>query len=239
MNLITIKGRLVRNPELKTSGGGMEYCKFTVAVDRRRQKDKEKQTDFFDCTAFGNTGVAISKYFEKGKEILLTGRMESNKTEKDGVKHTWWGISVDTFEFCGGSVIDFVMEHEQCNYNTAVRAIDSALHLGLLDPKEDPQRARMNERVQIALDNFVEAIYAYVDIMIKFIEVNQERDFKRLKELEALQFGHADQLTADDYTFLMTWEEDDQYNTYRAEKFREFKEEVAAWRRTARGQTSV
>ena len=102
MNLITIKGRLVRNPELKTSGGGMEYCKFTVAVDRRRQRDKEKQTDFFDCTAFGNTGVAISKYFEKGKEILLTGRMESNKTEKDGVKHTWWGISVDTFEFCGG-----------------------------------------------------------------------------------------------------------------------------------------
>ena len=137
----------------------------------------------------------------------------------------------------GGSVIDFVMEHEQCNYNTAVRAIDSALHLGLLDPKEDPQRARMNERVQVALDNFVEAIYAYVDIMIKFIEVNQERDFKRLKELEALQYGHADQLTADDYTFLMTWEEDDQYNTYRAEKFREFKEEVAAWRRRARRAT--
>ena len=101
MNKIIIKGRLVRDPELKTAGNGMELCKFTVAVERRRQKDKEQQADFFDCTAFGNTGVAISKYFTKGREILLDGRMESNKTEKDGVKRTYWGVTVDNFEFCG------------------------------------------------------------------------------------------------------------------------------------------
>ena len=101
MNKIIIKGRLVRDPELKTGASGAEFCKFTVAVDRRRQKDKEKESDFFDCTAFGNTGVAINQYMSKGKEILVEGRMESNKTEKDGVKRTWWGISVDTFEFCG------------------------------------------------------------------------------------------------------------------------------------------
>ena len=101
MNKIIIKGRLTRDPELKTGASGAEFCKFTVAVDRRRQKDKEKESDFFDCTAFGNTGVAINQYMSKGKEILVEGRMESNKTEKDGVKRTWWGISVDTFEFCG------------------------------------------------------------------------------------------------------------------------------------------
>ena len=101
MNKIIIKGRLVRDPELKTGGNGIEYCKFTVAVDRRKQKDKEQQTDFFDCTAFGNTGVAISKYMTKGREILVEGRMESSKTEKDGQKRTWWGVTVDTFEFCG------------------------------------------------------------------------------------------------------------------------------------------
>ena len=101
MNKIIIKGRLVRDPELKTGGNGIEYCKFTVAVDRRKQKDKEQQTDFFDCTAFGNTGVAISKYITKGREILVDGRMESTKTEKDGQKRTWWGITVETFDFCG------------------------------------------------------------------------------------------------------------------------------------------
>ena len=102
MNKIIIKGRLTRDPEMKTGGSGVEYCKFTVAVDRRAGKDREKETDFFDCTAFGNTGAAISKYMTKGREILVEGRMESSKSEKDGQKRTFWGVTVETFEFCGG-----------------------------------------------------------------------------------------------------------------------------------------
>ena len=101
MNKIIIKGRLTRDPEMKTGANGTEFCKFTVAVDRRKIKDKEQETDFFDCTAFGNTGAAIGKYMNKGREILVEGRMESSKTEKDGQKRTWWGVVVDTFEFCG------------------------------------------------------------------------------------------------------------------------------------------
>ena len=101
MNKIIIKGRLTRDPELKTGASGTEFCKFTVAVDRRAVKDKEKMTDFFDCTAFGNTGAAIAKYITKGREILIEGRMESSKTDKDGQKRTYWGVTVDTFEFCG------------------------------------------------------------------------------------------------------------------------------------------
>ena len=101
MNKIIIKGRLTRDPELKTGANGTEYCKFTVAVDRRKIKDKEQETDFFDCTAFGNTGAAIWKHMSKGREILVEGRMESSKSEKDGQKRTWWGVTVDNFEFCG------------------------------------------------------------------------------------------------------------------------------------------
>ena len=101
MNEIRIHGRLTRDPELKTCGSGIEFCKFTVAVDRRQWKDKEKQTDFFDCTAFNERGVAISKYFTKGKEILLGGRMESSKSLKEGQTRTYWGITVEWFEFCG------------------------------------------------------------------------------------------------------------------------------------------
>ena len=101
MNKIIIKGRLVRDPELKTGSSGVEYCRFTVAVDRRKVKDREKESDFFDCTAFGNTGAAIAKYITKGREILVEGRMESTKTDKDGQKRTYWGVTVDTFEFCG------------------------------------------------------------------------------------------------------------------------------------------
>ena len=101
MNKIIIKGRLTRDPEQKVVGGGIEICKFTVAVDRRKSKDKEKQTDFFDCTAFGQTGAAIKQYMSKGREILVEGRMESNTVDKEGLKTKYWGITVDTFEFCG------------------------------------------------------------------------------------------------------------------------------------------
>ena len=134
----------------------------------------------------------------------------------------------------GGSVIDFVMEHENCNFPTAVRAIDAALHLGLLNPFEYPEDAKRQQRVQKTLDNFVEAVFAYCDALIKVAQVNQDKMYKKMKQLEELQYGHAEQLTADDYTFLLTWKEESQYIDYQIDKVNEFKEEVAAWRRKAR-----
>ena len=134
----------------------------------------------------------------------------------------------------GGSVIDFVMEHENCNFPTAVRAIDNALHLGLLNPFEYPDEAKRQQRVQQSLDNFVQAVYAYCDALIKVAEISQERNYKKMKQLEELQYGHAEQLTADDYTFLLTWKEEDQYTEYQIDKIKEFKEGVAEWRRKAR-----
>ena len=134
----------------------------------------------------------------------------------------------------GGSVIDFVMEHENCNFKTAVRAIDHALHLGLMNPFEDPEDVRQQKRIQHALDNFVEAVYAYCDMLIKFNQFRQDCDYKKLKQLEELQYGHAEQLTADDYTFMLTWKEESQFIDYQIDKVNEFKEEVAAWRRKAR-----
>jgi len=134
----------------------------------------------------------------------------------------------------GGSVVDFVMEHENCDFRTAVTAIDKALSLGLTDPHEMPADAYQFSRIQKALDNFVETVFDYCDTLIRRTEEQRDADYKHLKELEELQYGQAEKLTADDYTFLMTWKEEDQYNAYKVEKINEFKEEVAAWRRKAR-----
>ena len=134
----------------------------------------------------------------------------------------------------GGSVVDFVMEHENCDFRTAVTAIDKALSLGLTDPHEMPADAYRFARIQKALDNFVETVFDYCDTLIRRTEEQRDADYKHLKELEELQYGQAEKLTADDYTFLMTWKEEDQYNAYKVEKINEFKEEVAAWRRKAR-----
>ena len=134
----------------------------------------------------------------------------------------------------GGSVIDFVMEHENCKFSEAVRAIDNALHLGLMDPRENPFEAGMERRRQSALDDFVQAVFAYCDALVRKIEHDQLRDYRRLMELENLRNGHIEQISADDWTFMLSWKEEDQYNNYRIEKINEFKEEVAAWRRKAR-----
>ena len=98
-NVQILHGRLTRTPELKTGGNGNEYCRFTVAVDRYNGKDKE--TDFFNCTAFGKTGAAINQYMEKGKEIIVVGSMESRTTGEGEDKKTYWGMKVDAFGFCG------------------------------------------------------------------------------------------------------------------------------------------
>ena len=98
MNSIKIQGRLTKDPEQKVGSSGAEYCKFTVAVDRKRSK--EKAVDFFDCTAFQQTGAFVSKYFAKGDGIIVSGRMESDKyKDKDGNNRTTWGITVEDVEF--------------------------------------------------------------------------------------------------------------------------------------------
>ena len=100
MNKITIIGRLTRDPELKTANSGTEYCKFSVAVDRRKQKDKEQVTDFFDATAWGKSGVFVNQYFKKGDGIIMEGRMESDRyTDKDGKNRVSWGVTVEQIEF--------------------------------------------------------------------------------------------------------------------------------------------
>lgn len=99
-NIINIHGRLTRDPETKVGNSGAEYCKFSVAVGKFN--GKERETDFFDCTAFGKTAAAIAKFFEKGREIIVVGSMESSTvTKDDGTKVKYWGVKVDTFSFCG------------------------------------------------------------------------------------------------------------------------------------------
>lgn len=103
MNKICITGRIVRDPELRTTNSGTEVCSFTVAVDRRIKSGEEKITDFIDCTAWGKTGVFVSTYFHKGDGINLDGRLESRKwADKEGNNRVSWGVTCDNVEFPHG-----------------------------------------------------------------------------------------------------------------------------------------
>lgn len=101
INKIILCGRLTRDAELKTANSGTELSNFSIAVDRRfKGQDGTKQTDFFNCTAFGKTGVFISTYFKKGDGITIEGRMESRKyTDRDGNNRIAWEVICDGVEF--------------------------------------------------------------------------------------------------------------------------------------------
>ena len=89
LNHITIMGRLTRDPELRRTGSGVAVASFTVAVDRDFSgKDSgEKETDFIDCVAWRQAGEFVSKYFTKGRMIVVSGRLQiRNYTDKDGNK---------------------------------------------------------------------------------------------------------------------------------------------------------
>lgn len=104
MNFIAIHGRLVRDPEMRHTQSGVAVTTITVAVDRAYSSDGEKQTDFFDCVFWRQGAEFVSKYFTKGKEIIVTGEMQSRKwTDKDGNPRTSWEIQNAHAEFCGSA----------------------------------------------------------------------------------------------------------------------------------------
>ena len=91
MNIIAIKGRLVRDPEVRKTPNDISVCTITVAVDRAYSGGGEKQTDFFDCVFWRQGAEFVNKYFSKGKEIIVTGEMQSRKwQDKDGNNRISW-----------------------------------------------------------------------------------------------------------------------------------------------------
>lgn len=86
LNHITIMGRIVKDPEIRTTQSGVSVCSFTVAVDRDFSgKGEEKLTDFFDCTAWRGTADFVGKYFSKGRMIVVDGSLQNDRwQDKDG-----------------------------------------------------------------------------------------------------------------------------------------------------------
>lgn len=102
LNHIVIMGRLTRDPELRRTGSGIAVAGFTVAVDRDySSKDGgEKETDFIDCVAWRQTGEFVSKYFQKGSMIVVSGRLQIRGwTDKDGNKRRTAEVVADNCYF--------------------------------------------------------------------------------------------------------------------------------------------
>ena len=125
MNFIAIHGRLVRDPEIRRTQSGVAVTTITVAVDRAYSADGEKQTDFFDCVFWRHGAEFVSKYFTKGKEIIVTGEMQSRKwTDKDGNPRTSWEIQNCHAEFCGSAKASDTAQNTTVQPATSFAPID-------------------------------------------------------------------------------------------------------------------
>lgn len=98
MNKFIGKGRITATPELKKTQSEKDFTFFTVAINRRFNKE---ETDFINCCAFGKTAEFIVKYFSKGQEILFTGELHIDKYQKDDETRTTSKVVIDEVEFCG------------------------------------------------------------------------------------------------------------------------------------------
>ena len=102
MNRVVLKGRVAKDPDVKTTQSGQTFTRLTIAVDRYAKAGEERKADFISCTAWGNTAQFLAKYFQKGKEILCEGRIQTGSyTDKDGKKVYTTDIVLDRVEFCG------------------------------------------------------------------------------------------------------------------------------------------
>ena len=102
LNKVSIMGRITADPELRYVGtNGIPTASFGIACQRdfKNKVTGENETDFFNCTAWRGTAEFITKYFEKGRMIVIDGRLQRHDYEKDGVKHQNVFINVENAYF--------------------------------------------------------------------------------------------------------------------------------------------
>ena len=99
-NQIILYGRLTADPELRQTQTGNAVCSFTVAVDRPKDKNGNQTADFIKCNCWNGTADMVSKYFSKGKPIMVTGRLQNNDyIDQNGFKHYSYVVLVNSVSF--------------------------------------------------------------------------------------------------------------------------------------------
>lgn len=101
MNKVVLIGRLVRDPELRTTGSGIEVATVTIAVDRKyKNASGERESDFIPLVVWRQQARFLSQYFSKGNRIGVVGSIQTrNWEDKDGHNRTTTEVVVDEVEF--------------------------------------------------------------------------------------------------------------------------------------------
>ena len=102
LNKVILQGRLTQDVEIKQTQTGKSVASFSLAVERDYSANGEKETDFINIVAWGNTADFIGKYFGKGKQMLVTGSLNVRKYQtQSGENRYVTEVKADSVYFCG------------------------------------------------------------------------------------------------------------------------------------------
>lgn len=103
MNKLTIIGRIVKDPELRTTKDGTNVCGFTVAVNRPKTKgNPDPGADFFNVTAWRERGELCAKYLTKGSKVAVVGKVALRTWETETKHGASLEVNADEVEFLSG-----------------------------------------------------------------------------------------------------------------------------------------
>lgn len=105
MNKAILMGRLTKDPELRyTSANNTAVCSFTIAIDRRfSRQGEEKQTDFIPVVAWSKLGEFCGKYFQKGRQVVVVGRIQTRSwDDNEGKKRYVTEVVAEEAYFADG-----------------------------------------------------------------------------------------------------------------------------------------
>ncbi len=100
MNKVILMGNLTRDPEFKNIGQ-TNVCNFGIAINRKTKNGED--TTFVEVSSFGKTADNIAKYFQKGKPILIEGRLQLDQWNDNGVQRSKLKVVAERFNFCGSN----------------------------------------------------------------------------------------------------------------------------------------
>ena len=129
MNKIVLMGRLTADPQVRYSQGdnATAVARYTLAVNRKFKKDGEPTADFISCVVFGRSAEFTEKYFRKGMQVTISGRIQTGSyTNKDGQKVYTTDVVVEEQEFAESKAAS---QQNQNNASDSVPSSDGFMNI--------------------------------------------------------------------------------------------------------------
>jgi len=137
MNKVILIGRLTRDPEMRSTGSGINVTSFSVAVQRPfTDQSGERGVDFFNCTAWRKQAENIAKYCFKGSQVAVEGRLQNREYDaQDGSKRRVTEVQADSVTFLGSKG---GTSNNDTSYENNQPGSDENADIATTDITEDP-----------------------------------------------------------------------------------------------------